>query len=170
MERIRKTKIVFSRGNPGLIKPVSQITDRAKRYRANRAEVRPLGPKRCAYCGSGRNVGVHHKNGNEDVNKRSNLAWACKSCNASIAVIHKRNGIGKRTRQFNAGKKRSAVKGATTLGQYHWLVMDMRNLPRGSAEQTRAYEAMMATPDWMRSAYSKNAADIKAVRRGVVPF
>jgi hypothetical protein len=83
------------------VKPVAEITDRAKRYRANADGCRPDGPKACAYCGSTQNVGVHHVDGNEDNTTRRNLKFACKSCNAKIANEHKRVGKGKRTRQFN---------------------------------------------------------------------
>jgi hypothetical protein len=166
MDRVRKTKIVFRRRNPGLLKPVSKITDRAKRYRANRPEVRPAGRKVCAYCGSTKNVGVHHKNGDESVNTRRNLAYACKSCNGRIAAIHKKNGIGRRTRQYNAGEK---IQGAKTLKDYGFLIKIMRGIEPG--DSSRAYAQIMATPSWMRSAYTKNAWAIrKPDRREEVPF
>src|SRR5579862_3498876 len=93
-------------------KPVSEITDRAKRYRANR--VRPIGPKVCAYrhrsnpCKGP--LGVNHKDGNESNTKRANLNWACKRHNAQLALWHKATGRGVRTRQYNPG--------ATNLAQY----------------------------------------------------
>jgi len=86
------------------LKPVNEITDRAKRYRANQKDVRPPPPKQCYFCGSRQHVGVHHFDGNEDHGHRQNLGWACKRCNAKIAHWMKRAGIGKRTRQFNPSK------------------------------------------------------------------
>ena len=93
-------------------KPVSAITDRAKRYRANR--VRPYGAKRCAYSHRSNPckgpLGVNHIDGDESNGKRSNLNWACKRHNAQLAVYHKAKGKGVRTRQYNPG--------ATNLAQY----------------------------------------------------
>lgn len=58
-------------------KPVSKLTDRAKRYRANSRGLRPPPPKQCGFCGSGRNVGVHHIEGDESDLDPQNLMWAC---------------------------------------------------------------------------------------------
>lgn len=93
-------------GNPcGGSKPVDQISDRAKRYRANSAECKPAGPRKCFECGSKKTVGVGHLDGNEDNGRRSNLAWQCKSCNAKQAHADKAAGRGKRTRQLNPTKQ-----------------------------------------------------------------
>jgi len=82
-------------------KPAGAITDRAKRYRANQPECRPEGPRLCMYCGSGRNVEVHHLGADESDIRRSNLAWACRSCNTRLGLKAARAGRGKRTRQYN---------------------------------------------------------------------
>jgi len=55
-------------------KPVHAITDRAKRYRANQEGCKPDGPRRCKFCDTARNVGVHHFDGNESNGRKSNLA------------------------------------------------------------------------------------------------
>lgn len=171
MERTRTTKIVFPRSNPGLRKPVTAITDRAKRYRANRPEVRPADPKQCAYCGSRKNVGVHHVNGDESVNTRKNLAWACKSCNASIAAIHKANGIGKRTKQYNEGK---LPRPAKSLQEYGHLISVMRDGSEKQALRTKAHNRILATPAWMRSAFTAKTWNVRKPDRGrdydEVPF
>lgn len=96
--KLRRTRIVFNRGR----KPVSQITDRAKRYRANQDEVRPGPPKQCGFCGKGRTVEVHHISGDENDGEPENLMWSCRSCNTRIAHLMAANGLGKRTRQFNS--------------------------------------------------------------------
>jgi hypothetical protein len=96
-------------------KPVSQISDRAKRYRAHTPECRPLGPKRCFKCGSRQNVVPDHKDGNESNGKRSNLRWACKSHNTILGKAMAKAGKGVRTRQYNP-KRRNP--GARSLGEY----------------------------------------------------
>jgi hypothetical protein len=91
--------------NPQFRKSVDEITDRAKRYRAN--QVRPKGPKRCAYkhrlnpCKGP--LGINHRDGNESNGAKSNLNWACKRHNAQLAIYHKAMGQGVRTRQYNPG-------------------------------------------------------------------
>jgi len=84
-------------------KPVSEITDRAKRYRANQPGCRPPPPKRCALCGSARFCVVDHVDGDEANNSPANLRWLCKAHNTSEGFAMKREGIGVRTRQYNPG-------------------------------------------------------------------
>jgi hypothetical protein len=81
------------------VKPVQQITDRAKRYRANRN--RPAGKKRCNFCASRKNIDVDHISGDESDGEPSNLMYLCRSCNTRKAITQARNRIGTRTRQFN---------------------------------------------------------------------
>ena len=75
-----------------------QITDRAKRYRANR--IHKL-RNRCEQCGSKRNLGVGHRDGDESNNRPSNLFTQCKACNGKQAARDKKAGRGVRTRQYN---------------------------------------------------------------------
>jgi len=86
---------------PAWRKPVHAITDRAKRYRANHPDVRPAGQKVCAHCGTRRNVGVGHRDGNESNLRPSNLEWICKRHNALEAIRLQRLGRGVKTRQYN---------------------------------------------------------------------
>lgn len=84
-------------------KPVDQITDRAKRYRANAPECRPRGPKICHWCRT-RTAPQYvpdHVDGNEAHNTRGNLVWACKSCNTKRGKAMAKAGRGVRTRQYN---------------------------------------------------------------------
>jgi RuvA, C-terminal domain len=112
-----KLRSALSR-NPRWRKTVDEITDRAKRYRAN--AVKPKGPKRCAYrhrlnpCKG--KLGVNHIDGNESHGEQSNLNWACKRHNAQLAIYHKAMGQGVRTRQYNPG--------ATNLAQYVQAAVD----------------------------------------------
>src|SRR5579872_6228374 len=94
--------------NPGRkLKPVSEITDRAKRYRAQK---NISGRKVCAKCGTKKNLMVGHKNGDESDGRPSNLMYICRSCNGKQAHDDKKHGRGVRTRQYNPGAK--------TLGAY----------------------------------------------------
>ena len=101
-----------------------EITDRAKRYRANRAyqkkafcECRARNHGHGAMCRSRANLGVGHKDGDESNGKPSNLFTVCKSCNGMQAHDDKKAGRGVRTRQYNP-KKKKRNPGATNLAQY----------------------------------------------------
>lgn len=156
---------LFRISNPacGGTKPVSLVTDRAKRYRANHPDCKPKGAKVCAFCGSKRNIGVHHLDGNEDNGAPRNLAYACKSCNGKIAAAHKRSGKGKRTRQFNPPAK------VPTYQQYLRAVSIHQ---RGSHDEGGAI--IHATPPELRAEYARRIAAEKRKRgthrRSEVPF
>lgn len=99
------------------MKPASQLSDRAKRYRANRTP--PPGPRRCNFCASRKNVDVDHITGDESEGEPENLMYLCRPCNTSKAVTQARNHIGIRTRQYNpqpAGFKRFTHAAAVLLG------------------------------------------------------
>ena len=125
--------------------PAHLITDRAKRYRANRTP--PAGPKRCSYCGSTRNVVIDHKDGDEANGRQSNLAWACKSCNTARGMLFAKLGKGVRTRQMNP------EKGATSLGQ--WVIAVMSAKGEGPMDPDAAREMIHETPDRRRSEFAR---------------
>jgi len=79
-------------------KPVSQITDRAKRYRAQQ---NVKGPKKCVICGSTKNLDVMHLSGDESDGESKNLAYGCRKCNAALGAAFKKIGSKIRTRQYN---------------------------------------------------------------------
>jgi hypothetical protein len=91
-------------------KLVSEITDRAKRYRAHTPECRPDGPKRCFKCGSRRFVVPDHIDGDESNGRKSNLRWACKSHNTILGKRMAKAGKGKRTRQFNPSESIATIQ------------------------------------------------------------
>jgi hypothetical protein len=132
------------------VKPVSQITDRAKRLRANK--VHKL-KKRCEECNSKRNLGVGHRDGDESNNRPSNLFTQCKSCNGKQAARDIKAGRGVRTRQYNPG--------AINLAQYVQAAMDH---VRGSHDaggkvlhQTpKAIRQQFAKEIWWRRGYRGN--------------
>lgn len=84
-------------------KPVHQITDRAKRYRAHQPECRPPGPAKCALCGSTRFLVIDHIDGDESNGAPDNLRWLCKADNTRLGLAKTRAGQGVRTRQYNPG-------------------------------------------------------------------
>jgi len=89
-------------------KPVDQISDRAKRYRAHQPGCRPKGAKVCFKCGSRRFVVPDHIDGDESNGRASNLRWTCKSHNTILGKKMAKAGKGVRTRQYNP--KRSTKK------------------------------------------------------------
>jgi 5-methylcytosine-specific restriction endonuclease McrA len=88
-------------------KAVDEITDRAKRYRANARP--PAGLRRCELCGSTRNVVIDHRDGNESNGRRRNLRWLCQGCNISEGARNARLGRGVPTRQYNPGVDHSLL-------------------------------------------------------------
>lgn len=91
----------------------TNVTDRAKRYRANQPGCRPAGVKKCKLCGSKHDVMVDHVDGNESNGRKSNLRWLCRSCNNTLGAEMARTGQGRRTVQYNPKHK-----GAQTLEEY----------------------------------------------------
>lgn len=149
-------------GNPvcGGWKPVHAITDRAKRYRANSAGCKPPGPRRCHLCGARKNVDVHHLDGNEDHGRPENLLYACRSCNAAIGAAYKRQGIGKRTRQYNPAKVPSFAEYVAAVAAHR----------RGAWD--KGGKVIHATPVDKRQEYAARIWDLRR-KRGTdsqVPF
>src|SRR5256885_10751321 len=117
----------------------SQITDRAKRYRAQKSVT---GPKKCAICGTGGKLDVMHLTGNEAHGERENLAYGCPSCNTSLGMAFKSIGAGKATNQYNPSS------GVPSFQQYMWAVS---NHTRGAHDQAGAI--IHATPKHKRIEY-----------------
>ncbi len=144
--------------NARRVKPVSQITDRAKRYRANAEENRPANPKMCGYCGSRRNVGVDHIDGNESHGDTQNLMWACKSCNGTKTNIMRRARIGVLTEQYNPGRSSRTEQ----MRAYGNAIKVMRGEFDGDV--SAALATIKGTPASVRSAYtSRTWATRKAI-------
>jgi hypothetical protein len=80
----------------------SDITDRAKRYRANHDV--PEGARVCLFCGSTKDLGVDHIDGFEEHGEPENLIWLCRSCNQLKSSVYVKAGLGRRTAQFNMGR------------------------------------------------------------------
>jgi hypothetical protein len=163
----RLTTILFN-GPP--LKPIHKITDRAKRYRANADDVRPPSPRWCGFCGSRRNVEVHHVNGNENDSDPLNLLWSCRSCNVIVGNRLRKARIGRRTRQFNPAKySRGAL-----MREYGNAIKVMRGQFDGDIGS--AVATIRATPADVRSAYTRRTwSTRKAIygpsgRQSDIPF
>ena len=155
MANLQHTFII---ANPAERKPVDEITDRAKRYRAQKAVT---GPKKCVICGTRPNrIDVMHLDGDESNGEPQNLAYGCRSCNAKLAYAFKNMGAGVPTRQYNPAKK-----GVPTYKQYLWGVT--HHAP-GAHDEGGAI--IHGTPRSKRIEYAGRIAAFKAGRRGEVPF
>lgn len=99
-----------------------------------------------------------HVDGFEENTVQENLIWNCRACNTRLGVVFKRQGMGRRTRQYNPAQK---GQGATSLGQWLTAVFAMKGQ---SQEMTvpAAVEMIRATPPARRSEF---ASEIWAMRR-----
>ena len=106
--------------NPGGRQPkeVELLTDRAKRYRANRT-IPADAPKVCIYCGAAAEL-VDHIDGDESHGDEQNLAWACRPCNIRKANTMRNAGLGRLTCQYNPSA------GARNLAQWVMAVASIR--------------------------------------------
>jgi hypothetical protein len=96
--------------------------------------------------------------GDEHNAERRNLAWACRSCNTTIGVVMKRQGLGFRTRQNNP-----ANEGAQTLAQWVTAVLSMKG-QSDAMEPAAAIEVIHATPPARRSTFARQIWRIRRER------
>ena len=129
------------------MKPAASITDRAKRYRANRQP--PPGPRRCNFCGRRQNVDIDHITGDETDDEPENLMYLCRPCNTAKGITQARNRIGTRTRQYNPAK-------APTFAQFKQHAAVLLGKARGSAAAATA--AIRATPPRTRAQFAGKIA------------
>lgn len=80
-------------------RPAEQITDRAKRYRAN-VDAEGM-PRVCMFCGATKDLQVDHLDGYEEHGEPENLIILCRSCNQLKSSVFKAAGLGRRTEQYN---------------------------------------------------------------------
>ena len=98
-----------------------------------------------------------HLDGFEENTAPDNLIWNCRACNTRLGVVFKRQGLGRRTRQYNPAQS----QGATSLGQWLTAVMAMKGQSREMTVPA-AVEMIRATPPARRSEF---ASEIWAKRR-----
>jgi hypothetical protein len=139
-------------------KKASQITDRAKRYRARRNA--PAESKRCYFCGRPNPSDVEHIDGNEANDDPTNLAWSCRSCNTTKGAHFAAKGRGIRTRQFNPSKKKSG-SGAKSLSQYLTAVMTLK----GQSDAMSLTDAINLVHNTPAADRSKFAGEIWSKRK-----
>jgi hypothetical protein len=144
-----------------------KVTDRQHRARARKCIDKKL-PKHCAFCGRGRNMRVHHLNGNEADDDPKNLIWACHACNTSIGFLLKRHNIGRRVDlEYNP-----PAQPARSLAQ--WM-MAVKSLHGQSNELTprQAIAMIRATSQNRRSQFADDIWKIRRAKgtdRTAVPF
>jgi len=172
---IKGTRTVDIILNGGARKPVSDISDRAKRYRANSEENRPDGPEICSICflppKGNRPLDVDHIDGDESNGRRSNLQKLCRRCNTLKGAWLRRRGRGVLTEQFNPSKKRrkkpagiSKAKEKQMIGEYAHLLRVMRGEPHGGQASAEAFDKIMSFPAWFRSDFSRRAYSYRGGR------
>lgn len=125
-------------------KPVSAITDRAKRYRANTPECRPNSPRRCELCGSRRFLVVDHRDGDESNGSPGNLRYLCKRCNTALGAEMAMAGKGTRTRQYNPMPVASLFEVAEGIRLASETVPERRPNPVFGASSPAEYLAAIA--------------------------
>jgi hypothetical protein len=130
------------------------LTDRAKRYRAQRN--RPPGPKRCNFCTARRNIDVDHITGDESDGEWENLMYLCRPCNTTKGIVQARNKIGIRTRQYNPELRPTLAKfkhaASILLGKIKGDVAAATAYIRGTAPEKRAeFAGQMAERNPFRS-------------------
>jgi len=135
-------------------KPASQITDRAKRYRAQRNQ--PHGPKRCNFCWTRENIDIDHISGDESDAEPENLFYLCRSCNTRKGVQQARNRIGIRTRQYNPRRRRS-------LKAYRNAAMVLIGIEPGDVAE--ATEIVRSTPPEIRPAYAQAMSQLNPINQ-----
>jgi hypothetical protein len=125
------------------VKPASMITDRAKRYRANRNP--PPGPRRCTFCARRQNIDIDHVTGDESDDSPANKMYLCRACNTAKGIVQARNRIGTRTRQYNPAK-------VPTFAEFKHHAAVLLGLAPGDAAKATA--AIHATPPGKRAEFS----------------
>lgn len=142
-----------------MAKKAKPVTDRAKRYRANRALPKAAGKRRCYICGNPEPRDVEHINGDESDNRPQNLAPACRSCNVSKGNTFSKAGVGVRTIQFNPGA------GARNLAQYLTAARVLRGESHAMTLPA-AIRLMHNTPAADRSRFAREIWDKRRERYG----
>lgn len=158
---------------PGALRPVSIITDRAKRYRANAANEQA--DRVCIYCGkpetAARPLMVDHIDGDEDNGAPSNLALACRSCNTSKGIVYRNNGLGRRTRQYNPKRGRRATgKGIRSLAQFIQAINTVKGQGPQQMELFDASQLLHDTSPADRSMWAREANKRRWSAAREVPF
>lgn len=129
------------------MKTKTEITDRAKRYRAQNNA--PPGRKICNFCANSANVDIDHITGDESDGEPENLMYLCRECNTTKGIVQGRNRIGARTRQYNPARR------PATFAEFKQHAAALLGL-RGNAGEATA--AIRATPPATRAKYAERIA------------
>lgn len=144
------------------------VTDRAKRYRAQGAIMQAK--KNCVICGkrgrlpedpvtSSPRLDVMHLTGNESHGETANLAYGCRPCNARLAAAFKAIGAGRPTKQYNPSRNT-----VPTFEQYAWAVTQgnrehwVKGVGKVAGGKDEWGAIIHATPKHKRIEYAKRIA------------
>jgi hypothetical protein len=123
------------------------LTDRARRYRANTEDDRPPDPRVCNFCGVSENVEIDHIDGDESHGEPDNLMWLCRACNTTKGVVMRRAGLGRLTAQYNPAASAAGIDAWTSAadvlrgraaGDVRHAVRTVRATPAGRRRQFAA--------------------------------
>jgi hypothetical protein len=144
-----------------------EVTDRQHRQRS-RACIDPALLKRCGFCGSSRNMRVHHLNGDEADEDPKNLIGACHACNTQIGFLLKRHNIGRRVDlEYNP-----PAQPARNLAQWMMAVKSMHGESNDMTPR-QAIAMIRATSPNRRSHFADDIWKLRRARgtdRTAVPF
>jgi hypothetical protein len=147
---MRRTHAVPNPAIPRQLRPVELISDRAKRYRANRNP--PAGPRRCAFCAKSGKLDIDHIDGDEANGHAWNPQYLCRSCNTKKGVVQTKAGEGRRTVQMNPAP-------VPTFRQYVDAVRILRGDVAGNAR--KAARTLQATLQAKREEFAGRIAQAK---------
>lgn len=133
------------------------VTDRAHRYRAQKSP--PAGKKRCAFCGSRRNVEIGHVDGHEEHGTPDNLIWTCRSCNVIVGNVLRRYGLGRLTHQYNPAARGGEKRRRAGMKAYGDAIKVMRGTFEGDVGA--AVRTIKASPQSIRSAYTARSWPVR---------
>lgn len=101
---------------------------------------------------------VDHIDGNEDHGEPENLAYACRPCNTKKGNHYARNGFGRRTRQFNPRRGRTAPgKGISSVAQFIKAISTVKGEGPAQMELFDAAKLLHDTPPDERSRLAREA-------------
>lgn len=143
------------------------VTDRQHRRRS-RACIDPALLKRCGFCGSSRNMRVHHLNGDESDEDEKNLIGACHACNTQVGFLLKRHNIGRRVDlEYNP-----PAQPARNLAQWMMAVKSMHGESNDMTPR-QAIAMIRATSPTRRSHFAEDIWKLRRARgtdKTRVPF
>ena len=104
-------------------------------------------------------IEVGHIDGDETNTTQKNLVWTCRPCNAKVAAVMKRAGVGRPTNQYNPKRK-----GATDYREYARALGILDGSAMGNVRD--AVALIHSTPKARRSEFQKDIWQVRKDRYG----